>query len=63
MNIPCTVVATSGVYQLTAHERTDGGCYGLVEAERIDHAAISAAEQVECDLILDLFESEAWGNC
>jgi hypothetical protein len=63
VNIPPTVVATSGAYRLTAHERIEGGWYGLIEAERIDGQAIDETEQAECHALLDLFESELGGNC
>jgi hypothetical protein len=62
MNIPALVIATSGIYRLTAHDQCQEG-YRAIEAERIDQGAMSGADRHECAAILDLYEDEVGGNC
>jgi hypothetical protein len=63
MITPGTIVATSGVYELTAHEFILADFYGCVTVCRCDHRVMCSFDQDECDALIELFNEPAWGNC
>jgi len=63
MITPAKIIATSGVYEITAHEFELADFYGCVMASRCDHRPMCSFDQDECDALIELFNEPACGNC